>query len=283
MNSKRTNFNFPISHKISISDPWLLGLIEGDGFFYLDRSGMEPIFSISQNDTQLSLIENIKNYLEINLGFDKYSMFKLDNSSIISTIKGKARKNSKPSAELIIKNVNVLTHYLIPYLDKMTFISKKGKDFKDFKIICQAVYKGSYRTEEIKSLIVRLSYTMNNYRLSSSSKKLDDDDEKKDNFSDQSIEKIINAEPTIRHLKDGRQLDIITGKPIYRRLTNCVFEIINENNDILLASTLNDAAEILGVEFRTVARHLGSETMSSNGSYATINNSKVRRVPVFYG
>ena len=40
------------------------------------------------------------------------------------------------------------------------------------------------------------------------------------------------------YLKDGRQLDIIMGKPINRR---CVFKIINENNDILLASTLNEA------------------------------------------
>ena len=56
---------------------------------------------------------------------------------------------------LRMKNVNVLTHYLIPYLDKMTFRSKKGKDFK---IICQAVYKGAYRTEEIKSLKIILYY-----------------------------------------------------------------------------------------------------------------------------
>ena len=42
------------------------------------------------------------------------------------------------------------------------------------------------------------------------------------------------------YLKDGCQLDIIIGKPINRR---CVvfFNIINENNDILLASTLNEA------------------------------------------
>jgi len=41
-------------------------------------------------------------------------------------MKGKAEKHSKPLTVLRMKNVNVLTHYLIPYLDKMTFISKKG-------------------------------------------------------------------------------------------------------------------------------------------------------------
>ena len=63
MNSNRINFNFPLEHKITITDYWLLGLIEGDGSFYLDRSKMEPIFSIAQSNIQLSLLEEIKNYL----------------------------------------------------------------------------------------------------------------------------------------------------------------------------------------------------------------------------
>jgi hypothetical protein len=29
--------NFPSTHKIVVSDYWLLGLIEGEGSFYLDR------------------------------------------------------------------------------------------------------------------------------------------------------------------------------------------------------------------------------------------------------
>lgn len=51
----------------------------------------------------------------------------------------------------------------------MTFFTKKSKDFNDFKIISIAIYNGAYRNEEIKSLILKLSYTMNNYRLSRNS------------------------------------------------------------------------------------------------------------------
>lgn len=126
---------------------------------------MEPIFSIVQSNLQLSLIEEIKNYLTNKLGFDKYSIFKLNNASLITEIKGKAEKNSKPLSVLRIKDTNVLTNYLIPYLEKMTFISKKGLDYKDFKLICKAIYNGTYRTEDIKELIIKLSYSMNNYRL----------------------------------------------------------------------------------------------------------------------
>jgi len=277
MNSNRINFNFPLGHKITITDYWLLGLIEGDGSFYLDRSKMEPAFSIVQSNIQLSLIEEIKNYLINKLGFDKYSIFKLNNTSLITIIKGKAEKNSKPLSVLRIMNTNVLTNYLIPYLDKMTFISKKFLDYKDFKLICKAIYDGAYRTEDIKELIIKLSYSMNNYRLSTNS-----DVNKLDSLSNQDRDKIIKAKPTIRHLDDGQQLSIITGKPVNRRWTNSVFEIIKENGEILLASTLNDAADILGVDYRTISRHLASKTAHAKGEFVLINNSKIRRVPVFY-
>lgn len=52
----------------------------------------------------------------------------------------------------------------------MVFNSKKGKDFLDWKLICEAVYKGSHKKESIRDLILRLSYTMNSYRLSTNLK-----------------------------------------------------------------------------------------------------------------
>ena len=67
MNSNRTNWDFPTKHNITITDSWLLGLIEGEGSFYLDRSKMEPNFSITQSNIQHSLLEAIKKYL-INWG-----------------------------------------------------------------------------------------------------------------------------------------------------------------------------------------------------------------------
>ena len=96
-------------------------------------------------------------------------MFKLKCSSAITIKRGKAVNNSKPLAVVTIRNTNILINYLIPYLENMQFITKKGKDFYYFKIICTAVYNGTYRIEEIKPLILKLSYSMNNYRLSRNS------------------------------------------------------------------------------------------------------------------
>lgn len=51
MNKKRTKFNLPLNH-IKISPYWLLGFIEGEGSFYLNRSKLTPTFSLSLTQIQ---------------------------------------------------------------------------------------------------------------------------------------------------------------------------------------------------------------------------------------
>lgn len=277
MNSNRYNFNLSCDHKIVISDYWLLGLIEGEGSFHLGRTDLRASFTIGLSQVQLPVLEKIQNFLESNLLFDKYSMFKLKNSSCITvgtSIAGSG--NSKPFARLVIRNASVLTNYFIPFFNNMTFISKKGKDFEDFKIICTALYNGTYRNELIRSLILKLSYTMNNYRLSTNT-----DSKKVSNFSKDDRENLVNAKPTIIHLSDGRQVDSVTRKEIISRWTNCVYEIINDKGEETLVSSINEAATILNVDFRTLKRNLESEALYSKGGFFEIKGKKVRRVPVF--
>jgi hypothetical protein len=119
--------------------------------------------------------------LQIDLGFDKYSKLKhckaIALNSIDARVRGsflcegenqfvETRNKAKASIILVIKNIKVLNNYLIPYLKDLKFRTKKGLDFLDFTDICRAVYKGSHRSEEIRSLILKLSYNMNNFRLS---------------------------------------------------------------------------------------------------------------------
>ena len=83
-----------------------------------------------------------------------------------------ARKNSKGSVLFIIKDIRILHNYLIPFFDKLEFLSKKVQDFNDFKIITRAVYYGAHKEELIRSLILKLSRSTNNFRLSNYSGKL---------------------------------------------------------------------------------------------------------------
>lgn len=48
---------------------------------------------------------------------------------------------------------------------------------------------------------------------------------------------LINTQPTIEHLKDGRQIDIIT-KEVLRRRSSSLYEIIKPSGEILLTANL---------------------------------------------
>ena len=65
MNNNRINFNFSKDHNVVISDYWLLGLIEAECSFYLDRSKFQPNFIIGLSKVQRPVIEKIQEYLEI--------------------------------------------------------------------------------------------------------------------------------------------------------------------------------------------------------------------------
>jgi hypothetical protein len=104
-------------------------------------------------ERQLPLFIKIKEFLIKELNFNIYDKIKIENTSVIAINNQKARNNSKGSILLIIKNVNLLYNYLIPYLDGLEFITKKYKDSQDFKVLVKVVYYGGKKDKEIKSII----------------------------------------------------------------------------------------------------------------------------------
>ena len=118
-------------------------------------------------------------------------------------------------------------------------------------------------------------YTMNNHRLSTNPDPVL-------HLSNEEYNTIIKAKSTIIFIKDGRQVDVTTKKEVNRCWINCVYEIINKNGEINLASTLNNASEILDVTYVTLAKHLNREDLNVEGYFVEIKGKKVRRVAVFY-
>lgn len=252
----------------------MLGFIEGDGSFFLRRDNLTPMFSIENTGVQLPILVEIKKFLEDSLGFNSYSLYKLKNSSTIAIATIKARTiNSKSSVSLTIKNINVLNNYFIPLLTDMKFLTKKGKDFHDFKIICKAVYEGAYRKEEIRSLILKLSNTMNNFRLSTYKGAVKF-------LSKEEMEKLLSAAPTVEHLLDGRIIDNVT-KKILPRLSSCVYEIRKEDGIFFLANSLSEAASIVDIYPYTLSKYLDIEVLDPEGVFVEVNEYKIRRVGVF--
>jgi len=247
MNTKRTLLNEVMPNKINITKSWLLGLMEGEGSFFISRSRIEPVFSLQMHSNQTFLLEKIKDFLIDNLGFDSYSIFKLKrySNSITVTLDN---KGDKVVAVLRISNINVINNYFLPYLSASEFFTKKRKDFEDFKLISSAVYKGSHKVEEIKELILKLSYSMNNYRLTTNLSK-----KEVVVFTVEEREIIKNATATIERLKDGRLREIPTGK-IEIKSSQSLYEVIkpidcrefpelvvrSNNPEVLILDTLKD-------------------------------------------
>jgi hypothetical protein len=171
----------------------------------------------------------------------------------------------------MLKNIYVLNNYLIPFLDECEFITKKGKDFNDFKIICNTVYKGSYREERVKQLIIKLSNTMNNYRISTYKKLVE-------SVSISEINEIINSKGTIEHLIDGRELDIETKKLIHRRSGSSIYEIIKPSGEILLKPNLAESAKEIDIGFNTLKRLLDRQLIGQSVEY---KGYIIKRIGVF--
>nr|YP_009704177.1 intronic ORF at intron 1 of rnl [Ceratocystis fimbriata]YP_009710329.1 intronic ORF at intron 1 of rnl [Ceratocystis albifundus]QEN73740.1 intronic ORF at intron 1 of rnl [Ceratocystis fimbriata]QFX74831.1 intronic ORF at intron 1 of rnl [Ceratocystis albifundus] len=286
MNKKRTNFDMPIDHNIIITKSWLLGLIEGEGSFQLWRNDLVAVFSLVLTERQLPVLEKIKEFLFNDLDFDLYSKFKLNSSSAITINHQKARKNSKASVLFIIKNIYILNNYLVPYLENMTFITKKGKDFKDFKLICNLLYNGAHKNDEIKgvppcfatgvSLILKLSNTrpsggpLNNFRLSTNPEQVESL-----NSTEKSL--LVNASPLVKHLDDGRQIDLRTDKIIHQH-SSSIYKVIKPNKDMVLLKTLFEAADIVDVDIRTLSKLL---TVVDSDA-VEVKGNLVKRIAVFF-
>jgi len=137
------------------------------------------------------------------------------------------------------KNSSGPAEKALPFLEEMAFLSKKGLDFNDFKLICLAVYNGVLLAEQhikndIKLLILKLSYTMNNFRLSTHTKPVE-------YLSKDEKEKLMLTTPTVEYLSDGRIIDIVTKKVIHQQ-ASCVYEIYKPSGEVIIVNTLTEAA-----------------------------------------
>ena len=112
---------------------------------------------------------------------------------------------------------------------------------------------------------------MNNFRLSTYSGSVE-------SLSDEEINLLINAKPSIKHLKDGRQIDIDTNKVIRNRSSSSVYEIIQPSGEVLVTPNLAKAAEFINVGFNTLQRRLDVEDLEDS---VELKGYKIKRLGVF--
>lgn len=163
MNRSRTDYNWA-NRKPNITPYWLLGMIEGDGSFYVifRNNSISLKFDISQSNLDLDLLgagAAIKNYLN-SLAAAK-GLIKQDRSYLdVSDFTSISKTNLKITHTLFIGKV------LIPFLDDLTFLSRKGLDYKYWVFIFKLRERGIHHIPEGAELIDLIFSQMNERRYS---------------------------------------------------------------------------------------------------------------------
>ena len=145
---------------------------------------------------------------------------------------------------------------------------------------------------DTKKIILKLSNTMNNFRLSSYKGE-------KDVITASEIETLLSAHPASIPLNDGRLLNIITNK-LGREISSpwlrsgikggSVFEIVNiETGKVYLANSLEECASIIGITRNLLSSAFSNKT-STNLPFISVGEAsclgfaekyKIKRLGVF--
>lgn len=162
MNRGRLDFQLPEGHCPIITSYWLLGFVEGEGSFHLDRSSNRLIFNITLSGHDLALLEAIKDFL--------YNLPEVESSSNLNkaSIMIYVAKSSTKAVHLSIKNTEFIKSVIIPFFSSMVWQSKKLLDFQDWVLVFKLKEKGHHYTDQGLRLIELILSQMNNNRLSTS-------------------------------------------------------------------------------------------------------------------
>jgi hypothetical protein len=201
MNDNRVNYYLPVDHRIRITGNYLVGLLEGDGSFYLNKHDMTPRVSLVTTTPNKVVLEKIRQYLLNQL--DEYSYILGSSTKLINIYDKKLKGNNKPISILEISQIDYLCNILIPYFDSLQFRTKKYKDYLDFRTIAFLILDGKHLTEKGKQLIIKLGDNMNNNRLSTNIKPLT-----LDMATKSELDLLIISKPLIDIDSEGRAMII---------------------------------------------------------------------------
>lgn len=131
MNRQRTNFTLPSDLTIKVTPWWLLRFSEGESSFSVRGEGRwYHTYMLSQTERQLPVLLQIKNFFLNEVSCSKDSL-PIINIQYFKDNRG----NTQPLYKLILSDSIFISKYLIPLFDNLTFLSKKGNDYQDWKTL----------------------------------------------------------------------------------------------------------------------------------------------------
>lgn len=149
MNKLQVNFKQPDEHEIKITPYWLLGLVEGEGYFSVARKTLRMEFGLGLTAGEIEVLKGIQEFL---LGLPgQYKITRQDSNILGIIVDRKAKnENSKPMARIYTYKTDYITNVIVPFLDSLTWLSKKELDYQDWKIILRLKNQGKHFMSEGK-------------------------------------------------------------------------------------------------------------------------------------
>lgn len=105
----------------------MLGFVEGEASFSIHPRDLSPIFSITQFEVDLNLMEAIRDFIKKLPGLE----LKHKESNIGLYFQKITNANQRNKYQLKISDLALIRDVLIPSFDSLIWHSKKEKDYQD--------------------------------------------------------------------------------------------------------------------------------------------------------
>lgn len=265
MNKNRVEFKQPIDHVINITPYWLLGFVEGEGYFSTNKKDHSLRFGIGQTSQEKGVLEAIHKFF-LALPAKHSLQRKSTNLVSLATYNPAKGRDHKAMAQLIITQRDFISNVIIPFFDSLTWLSKKAKDYTDWKLILDLINQGWHFTEEGQKLISLITKGMNNYRLSTSFTPTKQIDVKERALKLLSSPSNYEVQALLRW---GKILIKFLGTYLKGR-GNVGVNVLDANGEIVFKfNSIKDCALFFNVHTRTINRRL------ENGSLVEYNNQNL--------
>jgi len=176
-------------------------------------------------------------------------------------------RDHKPMASITVNQTDFLFDVLIPFFDNLIWLSKKEKDYKDWKLILNIIKQGKHFTVEGKELISLISKKMNNNRLSTNLAPQGEEGSSVD-IQERALN-LLSSPSNYEVQPDGKILIKSLGTYLRGR-GNVGVEVLDEKGELVFHfNSIKDCALFFNVHSRTINRRL------DNGSYVEFNGKNL--------
>ena len=114
---------------------------------YFKKKSFPMRFNIVQAFTEKKVLEHIKLFLLELPGVFKPKKINSDSIQILEQKESNVHENRKPLLNLNINDHSFLINILIPFFDKLKFLTKKELDYKDWSNILKLKTHGATATQ----------------------------------------------------------------------------------------------------------------------------------------